>query len=290
MAKRPLVLETDRFDEELVDFRSAAAEPIELRELANSFAAIDAIYTQPTKGRERLAIVQLRTGSIIATVAPFVPIMGHMVIALDAAMTLTDFTKRMKKALDAFSGIEPSPTELPNPGLAREIAELIRPLTGKNGASFGFTRIRAKSKTGQRTLEVEAEYGLQQIDRAYINAERAFEAPAPIPFKLNDDSEPALVRGVDLVLHQTNVCPAKEKGQTGDEGVIASVTDKPLPLYFASSISNLKERLVRAKLNPLLQHLNVDAWVVRDNGVPKSYTIMQLHDPQSGFTVLSMPR
>lgn len=281
MARRPINLGENDRDEQFVEFTFDANGLITLRDLSESFAALDAMYARTTNGDERLAIVELRSGSIIAAVAPFMPFMGHALIAIEATITLTEFTTGLKSAIDGFSGKSLDDKNLTDSRFAKEIAELVKPLTGKDGAKFGFAKIRAKAKTKDRTVEVEAEYSAAEIDRAFINAERHSQILEPQTLIANDESEPALAREVELVLHQTNIGPAKEKGQTGDKGVIASVSDKPLPLYFAPSISNLKDKLVRAKSNPLGQHMNVDAWVIRDKGIPKSYTILEVHNPRS---------
>ncbi len=281
MAKRAIVLDDNQYDQEIVQFRFDAGGPIALRELAASFDAIDKIYTKTTNGEERLAVTELRSGSIIAIVEPFIPFLGQGMQALNAAITLTDFTKLMKSAIDTFSGLkarivgDEEPDDVGN--IAAEIAELVRPLSAKAGASLEFSRIRISSQTKKRTVEVEALYSSAEIDRALINADRHGNEKSLLRLvDVNHDDAPTLMRKVTLHLQQANSGPAREKGQTGDKGIIEVVSDKALPIYFAKGIGRLKEKMVKGTKNPLLQTYTVDGIVTRENGQPKSFTVIDL--------------
>ena len=206
--------------------------------------------------------------------------MNDIMPALEAAATLTKFTLRIKDALDAFSG-KTTPKATDEPSLiSREIAELVRPLTGKSGAKLGVARIRYKSETKERVVEIEAEYGAVELDRALINASRQPQI-TDLTLEAPEADKPVLYRNVRMKFHQANAGPAKQRGQTGDRGVIDEIDPRPLPVYFADSIDRLKEKMVKGTLNPLLQSYVVDVMVTRDQGDPKAYTVIEVEASDS---------
>lgn len=281
MASRRRIIKTslDRYEREAVEFRFEAGGPIGLRDLASSFNAIDGIYNTLSNGGERLSVTELRSGSIIAVLAPFLPLMNQAIPYLSAATTLSDFARKMKKAIDGFAEVETAvaPSD-DTPAIAAEIAEVIKPLAGRKSAQFGLAHVKYRSETGERIVEIEALYGGPQIDRALINAERfATLTSLPPPVKPASSDDRNFLRGVQMILHQANRGPAKVKGATGDRGVIESVSDKPLPVYFAEGVNKLKDRMVRSTKNPLKYVYDVDAWVHREDGIAKAFTVTEVH-------------
>jgi hypothetical protein len=251
-----------------VEIIYGTSEPIPLTELAESFGAIDRIYVQ-SGGEERLAVSELRSGSIIATLAPFYPLMNQVLPTIAAMTTLSDFTRKLKKAIDGFAEIDGSPPSPAADPVASEIAAVMRPLAGKKGAKFGLARVRYRSKSADREVEVVAEYNSEAIDRAVLNAERfnALAQTAPVPER--PPQERNFVRGVAMAFQQANRGPAKAKGSTGDKGIIEAVSDKAVPVYFNEGISRLKDRMVRTNRNT--PHYEADRLTIstlRSNGFP----------------------
>jgi hypothetical protein len=279
VAKRKIRTDFSRYEREAIEFRFEAGGPIGLRDLASSFNAIDTIYSRLSKGDERLSVTDLRSGSIIAILAPFLPLMNQAIPYLSATTALSDFTRKMKKAIDGFVEVEKpvAPTD-DTPSIAAELAEVMRPLAGRKDAGFGFAHVKYRSKTGDRVVEVEAQYDGAAIDRAVINAER-FASLSSIPTLAlpTTEQERNFLRGVQMILHQANRGPAKAKGATGDRGMIDTVCDKPLPVYFAKGVNKLKDRMVRGTKNPLKYVYSVDVWVHREEGAPKAFTVTEVH-------------
>jgi hypothetical protein len=268
-----------RFDREAVEFRFEAGGPIALRDLATSFSAIDVIYSRLSRGDERLSVTELRSGSIIAVLAPFLPLMNQAIPYVSSATALSDFARKLKKAIDGFAEVEkPVAPSTDVPSIAAELAEVIKPLAGRQNAAFSLAHVKYRSKTNERVVELEASYGTQEIDRAVINAERYVELTAvPTPAVTGPEQQRNFLEKVQMILHQANRGPAKAKGQTGDRGVIEAVSDKPLPVYFAEGINKLKDRMVRGAKNPLKVVYSVDAWVHREDGGAKAYTVTDVH-------------
>jgi len=277
--KRKIAPVQKRFEREAIEFRFEAGGPMALRDLATSFSAIDVIYARLAQSDERLAVTELRSGSIIAVLAPFLPLMNQAIPYVSSTTALSDFARKLKKAIDGFAEIEkPVAASAEVPSIAAELAEVIKPLAGRANAGFGLAHVKYRSQSGDRVVELEAHYGSQQIDRAVINAERYVELrAAPIPIPALADQQRNFIKNVQMILHQANRGPAKSKGQTGDKGVIEAVSEKPLPVYFAEGVNKLKDRMVRSAKNPLKYVYKVDIWVHREEGTAKAYTVTEVH-------------
>lgn len=158
--------------------------------------------------------------------------------------------------------------------MADELAAVVRPLIGKKGSGLKVARVHYRSRTDRRTVEVVVSLGHDQIVKI---GERAgwseLEPPSAAPAEVGGE----FLRNVDIILHQANRGPAKARGQTGDRGIIPSVNDKPVPVYFADGVNRLKDRMIRSAKNPLKYTYRVDAWVQREGGEVRSYTVTEVH-------------
>jgi hypothetical protein len=267
---------------DVAEFVFGLDEPMPITELADSFLAIDRIFARGAADGARLALTEIRQGSVIALLAPYVPMFGQTMSVLNSAVTVGDFVKRTRDALNAFSGVdaaEPVGRGLPN-DIAADLAELVRPLVGKPGARLNVAHIKYRQKTKNRTVEVEASYSSEELDRVARNASSALDAlTLPVIVSAEADDQPALLKRAILTLQQANVGPAKVRGQTGDRGVVKGVSEKALPVYFAQTLNDLKSQMVGRSSNPFKGSFTVDVVVDRAFGVPKSYTVIEVHGP-----------
>jgi len=267
--------------------RLDAGGPIEVGDLTGSFAALARLYERHYRPNgepaPKLYITKLETGSIIAEITPLIMLLGMAVMAMDHAMIVTDFTRRLAKGIKAFSN-PTEVTEVPGPPPSKEdaaeIREFVRPLAGKRGASLGIKHARFIREEGQIRTVAEYIFDEAEINRATINIEEVLAGP-----DLSIGVEPApietggTVSEVALVFEQASRSPGKESGRTGDRGIISEVSAKPLPVYFRKSIQSLKEQMVRSDLNPLTNTaFIIDAHVLRVDGEPKGYVVTALHD------------
>jgi hypothetical protein len=275
------------------EFLYDANGPISLSELAESFAAIDRIYALTAPDEERLAVTEIRSGSIIAVLAPVVPVLGQAMVVMGATVTVGDFVRRVRAAINALAGIdpEPIPPSTESGMIATELAQVLKPLAGRQGSRFGVAHVKYRSRTQNRTVELEATYDSTQIDRAAINADRyasltSSESLAP---DVEPSQEPILIKKVTLAFHQANRGPAKMRGHTGDKGTIESVSSKPLPVYFAKTVNDLKTKMVGIAKNPLKVSYVVDVLVTRENGEPKAYTVIEVYGAARAARKASLP-
>lgn len=256
-------------------------QPIELEDLSTSFAALARMYERhyrrDSETAPKLYVTKLETGSVIMEIAPYAVIMGAITM-MDGSIVVADFTNRMWRAIKAFS----APGELPQPDPiskedASDIREFTKPLLGKTGAALGIKHARYEKRDGEKHTLVEYDFDEAELNRAAINIEKALALPAPT-------APPALEREttrreVMLFLDQANRGPGKEKGRTGDKGVIPEISDKVLPVYFRKSFQSLKDQMTK-EVNPLTSTFVVDVHVqyLKDEPDPKGYIVIEVHD------------
>lgn len=277
-------VEAPEASNDVAEFVFGSDDPMPLGELAQSFLAIDRLFARVSPSGARLAITEIRRGSIVALLAPYLPMMGQVLSVANTAVEVGDFVKRTRDALNAFAGIETaSVPSTVSAETAADLAELVRPLTGREGAELRVAHLKYRSETEGRTVEVEATYSSSELDRVAANTSREITRVQEwVALEQAGSDAPELLRNVVLTLHQANSGPAKEKGRTGDRAVVRSVSNDPLPVYFVKTVNDMKRGMVGRASNPLKSSFMVDVLVSREEGAAKSYTILDVHGPAKG--------
>lgn len=256
-------------------------DPIELGDLSSSFAALARMYErhyrQDGETAPKLYVTRLETGSVLMEIAPFVTIMGALAV-MNNAVIVADFTSRLWRGVAAFSNLPSKSASVEPPSLedARDIKEFTKPLLGRNGSALGIKHARYEKTEGERTIVVEYNFTESELNRAAINIDRALVSPPSE--EIEDGSLPReqIRREVMLFMDQANRGPGKERGRTGDRGIIPDIHDKPLPVYFRKSFQNLKSQITR-EVNPLTSAFVVDVHVQYLGDEPKGYIVTDIH-------------
>ncbi len=270
--------------------------PVELMGLTESFAALARMYGRHYRTDDaiepapRLYVTRLESGSIVAEIAPYAIMMGALVTTIGGANTIADFSRRLAAGIKAFadpatlrvgsSGIEP----LPSKDDAADIRAFVRPLTGKTGAALNIKHARLETRDGARHTVVEYSFDENELNRAAVNIDEALSGSGDVLI-MGDDAEPielpseAILTEVMLFFEQASRKPGRERGRTGDRGIVPDVSSKSLPIYFRKSVQNLKDQMIRGLANPLTNNaFMVDVYVHRDEtGEPKAYYVTKVH-------------
>ncbi len=266
--------------------RLDAGGPIEVGDLTSSFAALARLYERHYRPHgepaPKLYITKLETGSIIAEITPLIVLLGAAIVAMDNSLIVTDFTRRIVKAIKVFSNPAEAkiPGPLPSKEDAAEIREFVRPLAGKRGASLGIKHARYIRDDRETRTIAEYVFDETELNRATINIEGTLSEPDQPPSvapSLSGDGN--MASEVVLVFEQASRKPGRESGRTGDKGIISEISPKSLPVYFRKSVQGLKEQMIKGDENPLSNvAFIVDAYVFRINGEPKSYIITAVYN------------
>jgi hypothetical protein len=262
-------------------------EPVELGDLSGSFAALARMYERHYRqtGEEapKLRVTKLQTGSVIMEIAPYAVMMGQAVVLMDNGIIVADFTDRLWRGIKAFSssGTDVPRIDAPSDEDARDIKEFARPLLGKRGAALGIKHAKYAKQDGDKTIVVEYTFDEAELNRAAINLDRKLEPPSLPPPANEEPFREQIKREVMLFMDQANRGPGKEKGRTGDKGVIPDVSEKPLPVYFRKSFQNLKDQITK-EINPLTSTFVVDVHVQYVEDQPKGYIVTEIHQAVPG--------
>ena len=254
-------------------------QPIELTDLSASFAALARIYERHyrTSGdtAPKLYVTKLETGSVILEIAPLVFSMGMPI--LDNAIIVADFAGRLWRGIKAFSSAPTDPPRLdpPSKNDAADLREFIRPLTGKNGATLGIKHAKYESDDGTRRTVVEYDFDEAQINRAALNIDNQKMLPPQIDEIASTGGTHAEVM---LFLEQANRGPGKEKGRTGDRGVIPDISKRVVPVYFQKIIQAQKESVMNGQDNPFEMVFVVTVHATVLDGEVQTYTVTNIHD------------
>ena len=223
--------------------------PVELTGLTESFGALARMYERHYRHENiqpapKLYVTRLRTGSIEAEIAPYIVLLGTALASMDGALVISDFTRRLWAGIKAFSDpdfiltggpVSEPHLEVPSLEDAEDIKAFVRPLIGKRGASLGIKHAKFEKRDGERTTVVEYKFDEAELNRAAINIDEALVSQV-LPFS-DDDAETiddkSILTEVMLFFDQASRKPGKEKGRTGDRGIIPDVTTKPLPVYWS---------------------------------------------------------
>jgi hypothetical protein len=271
--------------------------PVELTDLTGSFAALARMYERHHRAEgepaaPRLYVTRLESGSVLAEIVPYAVLLGAVVYTMDCSMIVTDFTRRLRAGIKAFADAgtphvaKPSdPDPAPTIEDAADIREFVRPLTGKKGARLGIKHARFAKTRGDQQIVAEYTFDEAELNRAAINIDDALaKGKAPLQLEAVEDAEEVEIEGpitkeVMLFFEQASRRPGREKGRTGDRGIIPDIHSKSLPVYFRKSIQDLKDKMIRGEVNPLTNYaFVVDVHVQRVDGKPKGYIVTEVHE------------
>lgn len=273
--------------------------PVELAGLTESFAGIARMYARhyrvdaQIEPPPRLYVTRLESGSIVAEIAPYAVMMGALITTMGGANTIGDFARRLSHGIRAFADpaiVRSSITTLPSPisrDDAADIRAFVRPLTGKNGASLNIKHARLavrETPDGDRHTVIEYSFDENELNKAAINIDDALaglgdalqliEPPATVPVETE-----SLLKEVMLFFEQASRRPGKERGRTGDKGIVPDISAKSLPVYFRKSFQDLKEQMIKGEANPLTDNaFIVDVYIHRgEGGEPNAYFVTNVH-------------
>lgn len=270
-----------RFEGDRVVIEMEPGEPVELGDLSESLSALARLYERHyrTSGEEapKLYITRLETGSVLMEIAPLAPVFGVLAL-MDNGIIAADFVNRLLRGIKAFSSPASETPRIEPPSLkdAQDIKEFAKPLLGKSGASLGVKHARYEKSDGERRVVAEYVFDEAALNRAAINIDRALDAESS---EVEEPGTPSQKFRAEVMLffEQASRKPGKERGRTGDKGIVPDVSDKPLPVYFRKSARDLKAQMI-SDANPLANNAYVvDVWVQLIGGEPQGYIVSDVH-------------
>jgi len=243
--------------------------PVELLDLTDSLTSFAEQYkkfalSQPyvKSGSEaRLYIQDIRQGSIVTVLIDFaqlaLPIMSDV-------NTMMSFTKYMKWAYDAFLGrgkSEEKP-EIDIENLEKsdysQLSKIINPIAKDNGSQINISNVFNGNVTYNINLDSISSNAIQNSISRYINR---------LPEQGSNIFPKVVIRW-----YQAKNDP---DAQTGDKGIIESLSPKPVKTIFFDE--EMKTLLLQERLNIFQHGFIVDVKVETIDNVPVLYKIMNIY-------------
>lgn len=282
--------EVERSDSEGLIVKLDRKGPIELEELAASLAALSRLYArhygEPLDTADarspRLYVTRLETGSLIAYLAPLVPVLGQVVEIMNTTNVVREFTRMLGEQIGVFTGQkrakDKEERKSPSRDDVRDLREFLKPVTAQTDAKLNLksAKLKRKKPDGEE-ISVEYTFSSAEINMAALSMERDLEAPLQLLAAPTNDRH-ATVREKLMFFEQASRGVPKKKGRTGDRVVIQDITDKPVKVYFPEGAADIKRTILESTENPFSKGYIVDVAVQYVGEEPKVYNVMRLHD------------
>jgi hypothetical protein len=275
----------DEYSDERLVFRLHSEDPIALDTLGEGFAGLARQFRrhledngfEPDEVSAKLLVTRVASGSIEFELATFMSLYMALQRTADGAVIWMDFYDRIKQILQHLAGQLPRPPRFTKVD-ARDFDAFLKTVAGKRNGRLSMTRARFEQRTGHRETLAEFNFTEQDVANAHMVLAREVIDLEPALLEA-PSSKHKMERGVPFIWFRTDRERGKASGQTSDRGIIAKITEKPLPVYFASSIDSAKDRMTKLKANPFDLVYIVDAAIeYDDDDNPKSYTIMNINE------------
>jgi hypothetical protein len=252
------IISYDERDRVVIEIRFLTDQPISVRRLGEAFIALDDMFQAQLMEKypeltAHLAIREVEKGSqiyqIVAEGLPIIVMMSYQMMIHTVA--IADFYERLAAGISAF--VRPTATidfshYLPqSKAETKGIEQLLRTVAGKRGAGLGLRKLRYKDHTKERLIDVEMEFGQDDVNFASTALANYVELPS---FDTVPQTGVRQYNEVILELQQANISPGKQGGRTGDKGIVRAVSPKECPVYFRDAIQDLKQRMIRGDDNP----------------------------------------
>jgi len=274
----------EKYGDDRLVFELSSDDHIELDLLGEGFAGLARHFHRhleeggldPEKAPSKLFVTQLQSNSVEFELATLSLLYAYVTSAADGFVIWTDFYGKVRRTLDYLTGRETRPDNYSLED-AKDYSAFLRTIAGKKGARLNVRRAKFHQKTGVREILSEFEFQEQDLISAHMTLSRdltEIEPQEELPTPRHKTEN-----GVPFIWFRTDREKGKSGGQTSDRGIVAKITDKPLPVFFASEIENIKNKMVKVKNNPFDLVYSVDVAIEHDaEGDPKSYTILNIHD------------
>lgn len=249
-------------------------DAVELGDFVNAFTSLAKEYDRYVRAVRpdvaadaSLYVSEVRKGSIEAIIIPIVLALPEALKLMDNALTVEDFVQRYGRRISAF---------LRRPSLDRE--------TTKGELKDIYEQVAAIANIPGSTLEIaaiEVEHGEHRVRAAFkfnTTQARAISENVEIAKRTLDHISRADHERVLMVFIRSDVRGASVGKRSGELVEIAAVSERPLPLIYASELA---ERQIKDQIadddSVYKKGFVVDVNVQERTGRPVAYAVTHLH-------------
>jgi len=264
--------------------------PVELTDLTLAFNGLARDYRKflvehvrtnggKIKGGEvKLFVTKIETNCILAELAGATNILGSIISVMDYKLIFMDYIGHVRRSIEYFQNIgkvgkvDPQKLDVTK-AQCNNFSDFAKIVAENEDGKLALSSLEYMDESEQRKIHVRAEFSAPDIREARRGALIASKA---LEYRGDADHKEVL-----MYFHQTNLDDAKAQGTTGDRAVVASISDKPLPVHFISDLDRDRVRDLKddEDTNPLRLELRVDVNVEKNrNDVPRFYRVLHVHE------------
>ena len=226
----------------------------------------------------KLYVTKVESGSIIAELGSAAQVMGAFLPIIDVNPLFSGYVQFFGQSISYFAalasrvGLKPSDITTTK-AAAQAVADIMAVPDSLVGSKFKLT-----AKVGARNAD-----GSEFAAQITITSEEAAQAQrgALIAQKVLDYRGGADHENVLLYFQQTSTDRAKSDGRTADRAIVNSISQKALPVHFASQLDAARVNDMKSDphQNPFKAAFRVDVNVETDrNQVPRFYRVVHIHE------------
>ncbi len=254
-----------------ITLKLCTREPIEVGDFVAAFASLSSQYERYMRANHpdlvaeaELFVSEVRKGSVIAELIPFWPaLIAHM----DQALILENFIRLYGSRLSTYlkGKTEPDISKSELKDFMGEIAAIARdPNASAELEAVQYKDGKKKITASLKFRTPEARLAMQTIERQKREIEKSTHA---------DHSR------VLMVFEQSNVKDSAVGKRTGEWVKIEDVSDRPLPLIYASEMAEdrIKHEIREADDNVYKKGFVVDVNLETKGGRPVAYRVTDIH-------------
>ena len=279
------------FSNDRIEIHFDVHEPIELTDMTLAFQALGRDYRRFLNEKVRadggkvseddvkLYITKIESNCILAELAGASKVLGAYFSLLDYQNIFIEYVRNFDSVLNYFRGIARlerptiSDVESTNKAGAQAIADVMAIVAHTHDGRFAL-RARAGSETpdGHRVY-AEIELSSEEAAEAHRGA---LIAQKVLEYRGEADHKQVL-----MYFQRTSTENAKSDGRTDDKAIIRSISEKALPVHFASGLDQARINDLKddPSSNPFKAAYRVDVNVEVDRkGVPRFYRVIHLHE------------
>jgi hypothetical protein len=254
--------------------------PVDIEELIAALGSFQRQYTRymrttqrthtgaiPDEDDTRLFIREIKTGSILADLVPWVPMVAPTVFPLlEYHNAFADFISYVRQYMNFLQDKGDPPENSSAAIVSADFADILAPFARRRSGDLQ-VELKQETPDGMKQ-QMTINYTHAEATKAHTKATRLSSAKV----QASSDYQ-------NVVMHlprlDVNSHPNSSK-QTPDRGIIERVTSKPLRVVWASEHDSI--RVKNAPGNPLKNAYIVDVNVENCNGKPVLYNIIRLHE------------
>jgi hypothetical protein len=272
------------YSEDRLVFRLSSDDAVELDQLGEGFGGLARNFKRYLEGERvdpkevssKLFVTELKTGSVEFEVAALASLYTYASSSANGYLVWTQFYDRVRENLEYLAGRIPRPAKYTQED-ASDFDSFLKAISGKRGAHLNVRRAKFHKKDGAREILSEFDFNEKDVANANFTLQSDLDNFGSYNV-VEPPSKTKTERNVPFIWFRTDREKGKAIGQTSDRGIVAKISDKPLPVFFASEIDNFKDQMNKTKSNPFDLVYLVDVGVeLSETGDPRSYTILNIH-------------